>query len=281
MKRVLISLCVLLLCVSFCSNAYVSVGAEASTAFDLIVSAPETVNRGESFSVFVNVRNITAKHGICAVQFSIYYDGDLVQPDTEAFDGGVVSSPVYVENGVEHKRYEGILFDGGKGKAVLYFVDMAEYNTPEYLCDGVQGVKADDVLCFSVPFKVNSNVVNGAKISFEIKSDKTETIGTDPGDWDGVSFNEDGKPVCSIPPFSVAAKGSSASVTVGGMKGDVNGDGVIDSLDAATILQYDVGIKDLDFTLLVAADVDGDGFVDSMDAAKILQYDVGIIDSLE
>lgn len=281
MKKVFSLLCVLLLCVSFYSNVYVSVEADSSTAFDLIVSAPETVNRGESFSVFVNVRNITAKHGICAVQFTLYYDGDLVTLDGEAFDGGVVSSPVYVENGVEHKRYEGILFDGGKGKAVLYFVDMAEYNTPEYMCDGVQGVKENDVLCFSVPFKVNSNVVNGAKIDFEIKSDKTETIGTDPGDWDGTSFDEDGKPVYSMPPFNVAAKGSSVSVTVGGMKGDVNGDGVIDSLDAATILQYDVGIKDLDFTLLVAADVDGDGFVDSMDAAKILQYDAGIVDSLE
>lgn len=280
LKRIFSLLLILVVCIA-CFGAFcVMAHAESATAFDLVLSAPETVNLGDSFSVYVNVRNITAEHGICAVQFALYYDSELVSLDKASFDGGIVSSPVYVDNGVTLNRYEGILFDGGDGKAILYFVDRPEYNTKEFLCDGVQGVKSDDVLCFSVPFVVNNNASNGTRLDFEIKSDKTETVGTDPGDWDGLSFDREGKPAYSVSPFGVSARGSSVSVTVGGMKGDVNGDGWIDALDAAAILQYDVGIKDLDYSLLLAADVDGDGYVDSMDAAKILQYDAGIIESL-
>ena len=61
-----------------------------------------------------------------------------------------------------------------------------------------------------------------------------------------------------------------------GILGDVNGDGYVDSDDAALILKYDVGLIDeLDETL---GDVNGDGYVDSDDAALILKYDVGLIE---
>lgn len=280
MRRVVGLLFVIVFCFATSMNAFLCVAADASTDFDLVIFAPETVNNGVSFSVFVKVRNITAKHGVSAVQFALYYDSEAVQLDTESFDGGVVSSPVYVENGTEYNRYEGILFGESEGKAVLYFVDRPEYNTAEYGCDGAQGVKSDDVLCFAVPFVVKEAVGNGAKISFEIKNDKSETLGTDPGDWDGKSYDSAGRAVYTVAPFSIAGKGSTVSVTVGGMKGDVNGDGAVDAMDAAAILQYDVGIKDLDYILLLAADVDGDGYVDSMDAAKILQYDAGIIENI-
>ena len=64
------------------------------------------------------------------------------------------------------------------------------------------------------------------------------------------------------------------------LRGDVNGDGEVDSLDAAAILKYDVGAITLSSTALEAADVNDDGEVDSLDAAKILKYDVGAIPSL-
>ena len=60
-------------------------------------------------------------------------------------------------------------------------------------------------------------------------------------------------------------------------EGDVNGDGAINSLDAAQVLKFDAYMIELDTDELVAADVNGDGAVNSLDAAMILKYDVGII----
>lgn len=59
--------------------------------------------------------------------------------------------------------------------------------------------------------------------------------------------------------------------------GDANGDGLINSLDAATVLKYDAFIITLDSTALAAADVNKDGTVNSLDAAMILKYDASII----
>jgi len=56
--------------------------------------------------------------------------------------------------------------------------------------------------------------------------------------------------------------------------GDANGDGEVNSLDAAFILKYDVGIlSGVDFAY---SDFNLDGKVDSLDAAQILRYDAGI-----
>ncbi|MDP8220364.1 MAG: carboxypeptidase regulatory-like domain-containing protein [Candidatus Stygibacter frigidus] len=65
--------------------------------------------------------------------------------------------------------------------------------------------------------------------------------------------------------------------------GDVTGDELVDSFDAANILQYTVGMDPAGAPLpwtweLIAGDVNGDGFSESFDAALILQYAVGIID---
>lgn len=58
--------------------------------------------------------------------------------------------------------------------------------------------------------------------------------------------------------------------------GDVNGDGTVNSIDAALVLKYASG---LDVSLnTAAADVTGDGLVNSIDAALILKYAGGAID---
>ena len=52
--------------------------------------------------------------------------------------------------------------------------------------------------------------------------------------------------------------------------GDVNGDGLIEPIDATLILQY---CANWSVTInLAAADVNGDGFVEPIDATLILQY---------
>ena len=70
------------------------------------------------------------------------------------------------------------------------------------------------------------------------------------------------------------------TVSDGKLLGDVNGDGYVDSDDAALILKYDVGLIGEGGLFLTQADVNGDGYADSDDAALILKYDVGLIDKL-
>lgn len=76
--------------------------------------------------------------------------------------------------------------------------------------------------------------------------------------------------------FTVTVREAAAYAPApGGALGDVNGDGCVDSDDAAMILKADVGL--LDEAYVSVGDVNGDGCVDSDDAALILKYDVGLI----
>ena len=61
--------------------------------------------------------------------------------------------------------------------------------------------------------------------------------------------------------------------------GDVDENGIIESYDAALVLQYYVGlISEWDDWLLMIADVDGNNSVEAYDASLILRYSVGLID---
>lgn len=64
---------------------------------------------------------------------------------------------------------------------------------------------------------------------------------------------------------------------IGAIIGDANGDGYVNSLDAAQILKYDAMMISWDMIDLYCADVNRDGYVDSLDAARILKFDAGII----
>jgi hypothetical protein len=60
-------------------------------------------------------------------------------------------------------------------------------------------------------------------------------------------------------------------------RGDVSGDGAVDSVDASIILQYSAGLFS---PAPQNADVDGDGRVTPIDASLILQYVAGLLHSL-
>lgn len=59
--------------------------------------------------------------------------------------------------------------------------------------------------------------------------------------------------------------------------GDVNGDGVVDGMDAVAILRYVAGLEQSVF-IQAAADVNGDGSIDGMDAVAILRMVAGLSD---
>ena len=61
------------------------------------------------------------------------------------------------------------------------------------------------------------------------------------------------------------------------LRGDANGDGVVDILDAAKISQYVNSLEVIDQKYMLQADANNDGSVDILDAAKISQY----VNSLE
>lgn len=78
---------------------------------------------------------------------------------------------------------------------------------------------------------------------------------------------------------AIARADTEAIAAVLGLKkrvllGDVNGDGAVDTMDAAAILRYSAGTSDLTDEQLAAADVNGDGLVDTMDAVAILKGEV-------
>jgi len=59
--------------------------------------------------------------------------------------------------------------------------------------------------------------------------------------------------------------------------GDVNGDGTVNSLDAAQTLKHDAKLITFEGDALVVGDVNGDGTVNSLDAAQILKFDAKLI----
>jgi len=59
-------------------------------------------------------------------------------------------------------------------------------------------------------------------------------------------------------------------------KGDVNGDGKVNNLDASQILKYDAGLTELTEAQKQAADFNTDGAVDNRDAVGVLKNDSGI-----
>ncbi len=71
--------------------------------------------------------------------------------------------------------------------------------------------------------------------------------------------------------------GEGFTTIIQGIKGDVNLDGKVNSLDAAYVLRYDASICELSEKQLANGDVNGDGRVSSLDAAQILKLDAGII----
>jgi hypothetical protein len=61
------------------------------------------------------------------------------------------------------------------------------------------------------------------------------------------------------------------------MMGDANGDGKVDSYDAALIARYDIGLIGAENLNLAVCDINGDGIVDSYDATLVARYDVGLL----
>lgn len=81
---------------------------------------------------------------------------------------------------------------------------------------------------------------------------------------------------------TVAAIAASASAVASATEymGDVNDDGVVNSVDALTMLRYSVGMDGVEINLK-KADINGDGEVNSADALTALRMSVNLADLIE
>lgn len=128
-------------------------------------------------------------------------------------------------------------------------------------CRGVGSMMTlgDDTKVFYM--RVRSNVASGEQITFCIYNTVIDKeIGVD----ESILFES--QAVVGLP-------SNPLTLTVV-LKGDVNGDGVVDAQDASLVLQL-VAKKiapTADGIVYAAADVNGDGKVDAQDASLILQY---------
>ena len=75
----------------------------------------------------------------------------------------------------------------------------------------------------------------------------------------------------------LVASSASAAPMMPAKTGDLNGDGVSNSLDALYVLFYAAGVSGKQSAgWVAAADVNCDGIVNAVDASLILQHDAGL-----
>ncbi len=64
--------------------------------------------------------------------------------------------------------------------------------------------------------------------------------------------------------------------------GDVDGNGYVDSVDAGTVAEAEVGLTEFMYDYCeLAADFDGNGYFDSVDAGYIAEFEVGLYDTTQ
>lgn len=83
--------------------------------------------------------------------------------------------------------------------------------------------------------------------------------------------------ILSLTLAAIIAAGGAATASAENVRGDVNGDGSINSSDALMVLQKSVDLEVENFDE-AAADVNGDGEINSSDALTILRISVGLED---
>jgi hypothetical protein len=136
----------------------------------------------------------------------------------------------------------------------------------------VYGLQGNAVLA-SIGLACKSAGESALEIATDVFVDAT------PGDpTDIVAKISNGTATCSAePPPTATEPKSTATPPASNPKvpGDANCDGLVNSLDAALVLQYDAGL--IHSLTCADADYNHDGVVNSLDAALILQKDAGLI----
>ena len=227
---------------SFCLFIYINGEFYTNYSFNGVSDTVVTLPVSEGDEIMINV---------CA------YDGEALSVYTNAFIvDGTIEDPVYIKT----DYYQQLPVAAGSSLAFVDSTIDAHWSSSGLV------ISCED-----------ADIMASTTVSIYVDGELTETYTADD---DGVIY-VDAPAGCVI----VVENGADyvayydiVANTTAGILGDVNGDGLVDSDDAALILKYDVGLIDGSEMMLDVADVNGDGLVDSDDAALILKYDVGLIE---
>ena len=138
---------------------------------------------------------------------------------------------------------------------------QAKYDVPGEICADFAAI---DALVGDAPAFV---------ITFTVKED------AELGEFSLAASSDDTTDGAVVPNQLEVQSGSLTLEVVDFMWGDVDGNGVVDGLDATLILRFEAGTIELsDLPKPQAADTDFNGDIDGLDATLVLRYEGGIID---
>lgn len=250
MKKMLKNLAAVAVAFAIVCAVFPFAGVSAvETEFNVAVTADAAwLTYGDTVVVTVAIDSITAAGGLLSVDIPFRFDADVFE-----FVSKTVAYPSAWQNPQD--------FSYTTAKNGLLWLRALE-DSEQF--SSTVGCTEDRAICFKVTLKVKSNAKLG--------STQITTNG------DGVFEVACG--TCADGQCTVAyGAGQSFSATVSDSLvklGDVNGDGSVNSLDAALILKYAAGLVSLTESQLAAGDCDDNGEVNSIDAAFVLRTAAGL-----
>lgn len=254
MKNIRKIFCVFLALLTLCGS-FVTVNAAPGTDLTLTVSADKTsVSQGNTVTFTLLVTDIKSAGGLVSLDVPFNFDANV-------FDY-VGATPIYPEEWAYPDNFSYSTAEDG-------FIMLRILNNPI----SADTDPADEKGCVA-------DGKMGFKVTLRAKKDCALGSTTVTTNGDGVFKEVSGTTVKDGKYVAVFGKGLSGSVSVTeftGVRGDVNQDTKVNSLDAAMVLRYDAGLIKLEGKGAEMADVNGDGKVNSLDAAMILRYDAGLI----
>ena len=167
----------------------------------------------------------------------------------------------YTENGLEamadgHYWDYIITADGAKGYVARDYLRDMNGNVPGSYIDGMKKTEIKDNNIYAIPSVTVENIKQDIEGVTTIK-DKNGNEITSGKIGTGTKVISNGKEYIVV------------------KKGDVDGNGDVDSRDSLRILKYSVGTYILENEFAKAADASKDGAIDSRDSLRILKYSVG------
>lgn len=219
----------------------------------------------------------TASNGIsatCAVRVNSLGDDYLAIDDMELGAGDTYEMPVLLTNAAEIRGAE---FDLELPSSLSFVADATGMPTIT-LSDRASG------------FQLAINQLSEKTVHVEIYDFGTSTISGTSGDalayvtvQASYSATVDLVKVTEVALYdssynTILAGDDNAAVTItgGGLLGDVNENGVVNTGDAIMIVSYSIGMEVAGFNVDLA-DVDGSGTVNTGDAIQVVNYSLGII----
>ena len=235
-------------------------------------NVPESISRG--YSVGYSVENVVGK---------VNFSPDNVVPFELLLDAPLVNECIAEDNCFEGESLEYSFSSADMISAEWRFETVDEDGI--YLAYDIEEMESMFEGCeFVTAFEDGraTLTINNASLELNKYTLHAYAVGGSANSYAGsawLSVNEmpESDPEISDEETSEDISGDSSGEEASILLGDVNGDGTINSLDAAQTLKHDAQLITLEGDGLAAADVNGDGTVNSLDAAQILKFDAKLI----